>query len=115
MEIAVRIRDLDFAGDIREEVERSLDYAVDRHEGRIDRILVCLSDLNGPRGGVDKLCRMTAYVRGIRPILISEKGANLVAVIGRAGRRLGSRIRGNIERRRRSGTSKYRATIRSPR
>ena len=112
MEIAVRTPNIDWNESLRIQVERSIEYAADRHRSRIDRISVCLSDRNGPRGGVDKVCRMTAYVRGISPVLISESGDDLLAVIGRVARRLGFRIRSRIERRQRSG-AKYRATIRS--
>ncbi len=115
MKITVRTRDLDWNENLRTQVERSIEYAVDRYRGRIEGISLFLSDVNGPRGGVDKLCRMTAYVRGIRPVLISEAGDDLLAVLGRAARRLGFRIRRNIERGRRSSAPAYRATIRSGR
>ena len=112
MEITVRTRDLVGNENVRKLVERRIDYAVDRHKNRIGRIAVCLSDLNGPRGGIDKLCQMTADVRGIGTVLITEKGSNLLEAIGNAAGRLGLRIRGAIERQRQSSASDRRATIR---
>ncbi len=112
MEIAVRTRDLECDADLNKVVERRVVYAVDRHKSRIDRISVCLSDLNGPRGGVDKLCHMTADVRGIGTVLISERGSDLFEAVANAARRLGFRIRKSIERRRESGAPHRRESIR---
>jgi ribosome hibernation promoting factor len=112
MEIAVRIRDLDWNENFQQLVERRINYAVDRHKHRIGRISVCLSDLNGPRGGVDKLCQMTADVRGIGTVLITETGSDLAEAIGNAARRLGLRIGRSIERRRSSGVPNRRTSIR---
>jgi putative sigma-54 modulation protein len=113
MEIAVRTRDLEWNEDMQKLVERSIVTAVDRHQDRIERISVALSDLNGPRGGVDKLCRITADVRGAEPIRISESAAGLLSAFGRAVRRLGYRIGTSIDRRRRSGAPEHRKTIRA--
>jgi putative sigma-54 modulation protein len=115
MRITVRTHDLDWNEKLQKKVERSIEFAVDRHRDRIDRIAVCLADLNGPRGGVDKLCQMTAEVRGIGTLHISENGSDVTAVAGRAARRLGFRIRRSIERRRGRGAADRRATIRAAR
>ncbi len=71
MEIAIRTRDLEWNENLRKLVERRIDYAVDRHKSRIGRISACLSDLNGPRGGMDKLCQMTAGL--LRKVAIFSK------------------------------------------
>lgn len=112
MEIAVRVRELGWTEELQNEVERRIEYAVDRHRSRIDRISVYLTDLNGPRGGTDKLCQITADVRGARPVLILERGDDLLAVVNRAARRLGYRIGRSIHRGRVSGAPEHRATIR---
>ena len=88
MEIVVRAR-LEWNEELQKQVERSLEFAVNRHKDRIDRISISLTDLNGPRGGQDKLCHITAEVRGAKPVMILEQGDDLLAVIGRAARRLG--------------------------
>lgn len=115
MEIAVRTHDLEWNEDLQKQVERSIDYAVDRHRSRIGRISVSLSDVNGPRGGVDKLCQITADVRGVPRVVISERRDNLLSAIGRAVRRLGFRIARSIDRRRQSGAPKHGPTIRGVR
>jgi ribosome-associated translation inhibitor RaiA len=113
MKITVRTRDLDWNENLQKLVERRIAYAVDRHSTRISSISVCISDLNGPRGGVDKLCQMSADVRGIGTLLITETGSNLLQAISNAAGRLGFRVRRSIERRRRPSPSSHRATIRN--
>ena len=112
MEFAVRARDIVWNEDLQERVKRSIKFAVDRHKSRIDRISVYLADLNGPRGGVDKLCQITADLRGAEPVRILETGVDVIAVVNRAVRRLGYRIGRCVHRRRIAGSPEHRATIR---
>jgi hypothetical protein len=113
MEIVIRVRDTDWNEDLRRKLERSIEFAMDRHKSRIDRISVYLSDLNGPRGGVDKLCQITADIRGARPVLILEKGDDLEAVVNRAARRLSHRVGRRLHRLRAPYRREYRSTIRA--
>ena len=43
---------------LREYIERKMELALDRFDHRLDRIQVRLEDVNGPRGGLDKHCRL---------------------------------------------------------
>lgn len=113
MEIAVRARDIVWNEDLEQQVQRSIEFAVDRHRSRIDRISVYVTDLNGPRGGVDKLCQITAEVRGAKPVMILEKGDDILAAVKRAVRRLAYRIGRRLHRRRIAGSPEHRTTIRS--
>jgi len=111
MNIVLRSR-LEWNEDLQKQVERSLEFALNRHKDRIDRISINLTDLNGPRGGKDKLCQITAELRGASPVLIMERGDNLFAVITQAVRRLGYRIGRRVHRQRVAGAPEHRATIR---
>src|SRR5690242_4502715 len=100
MTISVRTRDIDPGEEMQKRIKRRVENAVDRLKNRIDRISVLLSDVNGPRGGVDKLCQMTADVRGVGTVLITATGSDLFEAVGNAAERLGYRIHTNVERRR---------------
>ena len=113
MKISVRTRDIRWTDELREQLDRTITFAVDRYGSWIDHVAVYLADLNGPRGGVDKLCQITADLRGTRPVLILERGDNLLAMVNRAARRLGYRIGRNIDRRRTPGAREYRKSIRA--
>lgn len=98
MKITVRPRNIEWNDELQKQVERIIAFAVDRHGSRVIQISVYLADLNGPRGGVDKVCQITADLRGTMPVLILERGDDLLGTVNRAARRLGYRIAKRIRR-----------------
>ena len=79
--------------------ERRVRFALSRFGSRISWVRVCLSDLNGPKGGIDRCCRMAAKVRGADPLIIEDRDANVLAAIDRAADRLGLRVTRELARR----------------
>jgi hypothetical protein len=67
-------------------------FALDRHRDRLSELIVFISDLNGPRGGAGKLCRVTAVLKGLPPLTILEQSQNVLSGLTRAGPRLALRI-----------------------
>ena len=51
------------APELTAHVERRLRFALTRFSGRIGRVNVFLTDQNGPRGGIDKTCRIVVRLR----------------------------------------------------
>jgi len=73
---------------IREHFERSLDH-FDRH------ILgghIVLSDVNGPKGGIDKHCLVQLRLHGVPEIVVEEDGVDLASVTARAADRLATAV-----------------------
>ena len=58
MELAIRGLDLPLTTPLEELVRRRLAFALRPFGRRIRRVDVKLDDVNGPRGGVDKRCRV---------------------------------------------------------
>ena len=76
------------ADTIRKHAERSLSFATDRFQDRIRDIDVKLVDENGPRGGVDKVCRVRATLKD-GPVLLAEaRQEHFFGAINDAARRL---------------------------
>lgn len=98
MKVSVRPRGIEWCDSLQDLVERSIVFAVDRYRGRVRHISVFLTDVNGPRGGVDKLCQISAEVSGTMPVLILERGDDVLSTVNRAARRLGYRIGRTIQR-----------------
>ena len=69
--------------------ERRLRFALTRTRDRIKRVVVRLGDINGPRAGEDKFCRIQVVLDGAPSLLIEDAGADLYAVIDRAAERAG--------------------------
>jgi len=65
-----------------------LHFATDRFQPHIRDVGVMLRDVNGPRGGTDKLCRITARLNRGRRLEIQEQRGNFMAAICAAAKRL---------------------------
>lgn len=90
---------LEVGGAVRERVERRLGFALARFGDRVGRVAVHLADVNGPRGGVDRRCRIVADVPGpgAAPVVVEEAGDDLNAVIDRAAERVGRAVRRRLD------------------
>jgi ribosome-associated translation inhibitor RaiA len=77
-----------------------LHYALGRFEGRVNVVTARLADLNGPRGGVDKRCRISVAVRAGDPVLVEDADTDLYAAIDRAAERAGRAVWRQLARRR---------------
>jgi ribosome-associated translation inhibitor RaiA len=92
MELFVRTRNIELTDALREQIERRLDFALDRFRGHVQDTLVYLLDLNGPKGGVDKLAQITVRVSRIGEMAVRETGTTTSAALNRAARRLKYRL-----------------------
>ena len=111
--IDLRVRGIDFTDELRNAVERIVVFVVDRYDTQVNKISVYLADLNGPKGGVDKLCQITADISRGNSVLILEKGSKILTTVNRAARRLGHRIGQNVQRRNRPDPQRFRESIRA--
>lgn len=85
MSVQVRIRELDLTEAIRAYVDRKLHASLGRFAGSLGDIQVTLTDVNGPRGGVDKACRISAELLPSRQKIVHEThDANIFAAIAHA-------------------------------
>lgn len=80
--------------------ERRARFAVSRFSPRIDWVAVRLADINGPRGGVDKECRIVVRLRPHGRVRVIERDASMHAAIARAADRLGRAVAREMARRR---------------
>lgn len=85
-------------------VQRRLRYALNRSDPRVSRVTVRLSDINGPKGGVDKACRIEVRLAGQASIIIEDIQSDIYTAVdraaGRAGRTLMRRLALPLARRR---------------
>lgn len=92
-----------------EYAERRLRFALTRHSNRISRVALLMGDSNGPRGGMDKFCRIRILLKGSPETLIEDTGSDLYSVIDRAVERSGQNVAKRVDRLRkvRQTGSKY--------
>ncbi|XOV89156.1 MAG: hypothetical protein ACFHX7_04500 [Pseudomonadota bacterium] len=58
-----------------------------KFESVIHRLHVTLKDVNGPRGGEDKVCLLRVELKGGGQVVVREQGESLARSIGRCLRR----------------------------
>ena len=84
---------------LRKHAERRLQFATDRFDRNIRNVNVRLADTNGPRGGIDKLCRVTATLRSGLVLYAEDRSQNFFESINRATRRLRTQLAKHQEKR----------------
>ena len=72
---------------VLEYVVRRIQSALGRLEANVRGVVVRLGDANGPRGGIDKTCRVLARMRR-GTVVIDEVDRDLYVAIDRAADRL---------------------------
>lgn len=83
---------------IREHAVRRLRFALSHVADHIRRVTVHLSDINGPRGGVDKCCRMVVTMEKLAEIAVEDIENDLYVAIDRATSRAARTVTRNIGR-----------------
>lgn len=79
-------------GYIRERLGRKLG----KFAPSLERVTVRLEDVNGPRGGVDKECRIKAVLSGQDSVIVEERGRDTREVVDRAADRIERAVRKSI-------------------
>ncbi len=72
MEIRILGRNVSLSASQQELVERRTQYALNRFSTQIRTVQVTLSDVNGPKGGSDILCRFKVQLRKQGEILVGD-------------------------------------------
>jgi len=72
--------------EIQEFAERRINFALD-HLRRIRHISISLKDVNGPKGGIDKHCRIIAKI-GAASMVLDETQPDWQSAVARAIHRL---------------------------
>jgi hypothetical protein len=86
--------------DLPDHIERRLMFGLSRHAGRIQKIIVFLEDSNGPRGGVDKICRIVVKTRGCGVVITSGMHVNWRLAVDQAAARISRAVARHVVRHR---------------
>lgn len=92
MELSIRTRSIELTDELRDLVNKRMQLALDTFGDRIEGAFVYLMDLNGPKGGVDKLCQITIRAHRLGDVVVRETGKTLAAALNRAARRAKYRV-----------------------
>jgi len=98
MRLDIRIQKVDLPKELERYIARRLRFCLGRFEVRIRSITVRIFDINGPRGGADKRCRMALRLIPSGVILVEEVHADLFAAIDRSAERAGQALARKLHR-----------------
>lgn len=89
MQIDIQARDFSLTDALRSHAERRLRVALTCCDDHIQRVVMRLSDINGPRGGADKRCHLQVVLAGLPDVVIEDIETDLYVAIDRATDRAG--------------------------
>ena len=100
MQIDIQTRSFVMTEAIRHHSRRRLHFALSSYDDHIQRVVVRLSDINGPRGGADMRCHLRLVVPGLSDVVVEDIEADLYLAIDRAVDRAGRTLRRRLARQR---------------
>jgi putative sigma-54 modulation protein len=99
--VEVRSKTDDMEPLIRQFAERRISFALD-HLSNVRRIAISVEDVNGPKGGADKHCRIVAEL-AFTSLVLDETQPDWQSAVARAIHRLDRKATQELQRVNRSG------------
>ncbi len=84
MQIDIQSRGFSLTDALFGYAQRRLLFALSYCSGHVNRVVIRLSDINGPRGGADKRCQIQVVLAGIPDVVVEDTEVNLYDAIDRA-------------------------------
>ena len=106
MRIGTKTSGIALTDGLRQHTERRLEFALDRAHHDINSVTVRLSDINGPRGGFGKRCKIQIPLPHHRGVVIEETDWDLYVATDRAVNRAGNTLGRRLSRRRNQAVGK---------
>ena len=100
MRLTIKARGIELTEELQTFITRRVHFAMSRMVDVVRRVDVNVIDVNGPRGGVDKLCRVRVHGLGLPEIIIEERDAQTESAVATATARASRAVLRAIARRR---------------
>jgi putative sigma-54 modulation protein len=92
MQIDIQSRGFQLTDALHEHIVRRLRFSLTHATDQVQRVTVRLSDVNGPRGGVDKRCAIHVVLNGRAEVVNEDTEADLYIAVNRATDRVGRTV-----------------------
>ncbi len=89
MRLQIRAKNFRLPEAVQEEMNRRIRFALGRFVGRISLVTVSLTDVNGPRRGMDKQCRLVVRLIPSGKVTIEEENGDAATAVALAADRAG--------------------------
>ncbi|MDD2885093.1 MAG: HPF/RaiA family ribosome-associated protein [Dechloromonas sp.] len=100
MQIQIQAAHFDDQGTSRQSIEQRVRFALRRLQHQISQARIRLTDINGPRGGVDKECQLTLKQAGPGSVVIKTQGQTYANALDAALQRASQALLRSLQRRR---------------
>ena len=84
MRVSIRPRNMTADENLRSRIDHCLEATFHPVQNYLSGVDVYLTDVNGPRGGPDKHCRVVARLPAGRPVVVSRTGRDPLAAVAQA-------------------------------
>jgi hypothetical protein len=108
----IRTEGVSLSREDRDYIKRKIDTKVAKLASPVERVSFRIADVNGPRGGVDKICRAKVQVSGLPDVVVERRHESARAAVEGTLDATDRAVRKMILRRR---TTPRRAAVRSGR
>jgi hypothetical protein len=98
--VHIRGREGDFDAGVREIIRAKLTRRLGKFADSIERASLRTEDVNGPRGGVDRVCRIKVVLRGLPSVVFEQRDLFLNSAVDLALDGAERGVRRALERRR---------------
>lgn len=108
----IRALGANLSKDTRAEIRNKLNRKLGKFAKAIERVSVRVKDINGPRGGIDQVCRIKVVLSNLSSVVFEAQDASLDVAIGSALTGIERAARRSLQRRRmkpRKGAARSRA------
>jgi ribosome-associated translation inhibitor RaiA len=96
----IRAAPRDLQAEDRAYIRRKLAIRLGKFASSIERASVRMRDVNGPRGGVDQVCRIKVVLSGLPSVVFESRAISLRAAADRALAGMERAVRRAVQRRR---------------
>jgi hypothetical protein len=96
----VRVYGVDLSREERAGIRQGLGAKLGKYASSIERVSVRVLDANGPRGGIDKMCRVKVVLSALPSVIFESRAASLKDALNDALAGTEQAVRRSVQRRR---------------
>lgn len=118
MKLNINFRNTAGRGEVINHIDKRLSFAFSRTRHAIASTSVTITDVNGPKGGVDMMCQIIVQPIGLKRIVIADRRENVRQAIdrciARASQSLDRKLKRRLALRHKGTTEKWNLAESSP-
>jgi ribosome-associated translation inhibitor RaiA len=97
---AIRVAGVELQPEHRVYIRERLGMKLGKYAMSIERASVRVRDVNGPKGGIDYLCRIKVVLSGLPSVVVSQQAESIEAAVNAALDAVERAVRRTLQRRR---------------